>query len=66
MTLEKGLEARVVKDLTSKLKGKYHHVLFHNFYVSAGLLVDLEENGIYGCEKTRKRFSTCFEETITA
>ena len=45
--VEKGLGARVVKDLTSELKGKYHHVFFDNFFTSAGLLVDLEENGIY-------------------
>ena len=52
--VEKGLGASVVKDLTSELKGKYHHVFFDNFFTSAGLLVDLEENGIYGCGTTRK------------
>ena len=62
VTLEKGLGACVVKDLTSKLKGKYHHVFSITFSQ-----VDLEENGIYGCGTTRKkRLSTCFEETITA
>ena len=31
-TTEKGLGARVVKDLTSDLKGKYHHCFFDNYF----------------------------------
>ena len=34
-SVEKGLGARVVKDLTSSLKGKYHHVYFDNFFTSS-------------------------------
>ena len=36
--VEKGLGARVVKDLTSSLKGKYHHVYFDNFFTSTELI----------------------------
>ena len=50
---EKGLGARVVKDLTSSLKGKYHHVYFDNFFASTELLTDLERNG-YSCGTARK------------
>ena len=32
---EKGLGARVVKDLTKPLRGKFHHVYFDNFFTSA-------------------------------
>ena len=33
-TTEHRLEARVVKMLTSDLKGKYHHVYFDNYFTS--------------------------------
>ena len=52
--VEKGLGARVVKDLTSSLKGKYHHVYFDNFFTSTQLLTDLERDGIYSCGTARK------------
>ena len=48
-SVEKGLGARVVKDLTSCLKGKYHHVYFNNFFTSSQLLTNLEWDGIYSC-----------------
>ena len=53
-TAETGLGARVVKDLTHDLKGKYHHVFFDNFFSSVSLLADLEKNGIYSCGTARK------------
>ena len=53
-TAEKGLGARVVKDLTSDLKGKYHHAFFDNYFTSVGLLDDLEKDGIYACGTARK------------
>ena len=53
-TVETGLGARVVKDLTSDLKGKYHHVFFDNFFSSVSLLADLEKEGVYSCGTARK------------
>ena len=53
-TAETGLGARVVKDLTHDLKGKYHHVFFDNFISSVSLLIDLEKDGIYSCGTARK------------
>ena len=53
-TTEKGLGARVVKDLTSDLKGKYHHCFFDNYFTSASLLFDLSKDGIYACGTARK------------
>ena len=40
------LGARVVKDLTKELQGKWHHVYFDNFFKSFSLLSDLEKSGI--------------------
>lgn len=53
-TAEKGLGMRVVKALTSELKGKNHHVFFDNYFTSHGLLADLVEDGIYSCGTARK------------
>ena len=53
-SIEKGLGKRVVKDLTSDLKGKNHHVYFDNFFTSLDLVVDLEKDGIYSCGTARK------------
>lgn len=52
--VEKGHGARVVTDLTADLHGKYHHVLFDNFFTSSQLLHDLKVEGIYSCGTTRK------------
>ena len=54
-TTEHGLGARVVKSLTSDLKGKYHHVYFDNYFTSLHLLEDLEEDNIYACGTARKK-----------
>ena len=43
-----------MRDLTSTLKGKYHHVYFDNFFTSTELLTDLEWDGIYSCGTARK------------
>lgn len=51
---EKALGARVVKELTTHLHGKNHHVFFDNFFTSKQLLVDLEKDGIYACGTARK------------
>ena len=48
------LGARVVKDLTKELQGKWHHVYFDNLFTSYSLLSDLEKSGIYGCGTARK------------
>ena len=52
--MEQGLGARVVKTLTSDLKGKHHHVYFDNYFTSLGLLEDLEKDKIYACGTARK------------
>ena len=52
-TPEKHLGARVVKDLTTSLKNKYHHVYFDNYFTSLQLLEDLHKDGIYGCGTAR-------------
>ena len=53
-TAEKGLGARVVKSLTSELKGKNHHIYFDNYFTSESLLSDLVEDGIYACGTARQ------------
>ena len=52
--VEHQLGARVVKDFTKELQGKWHHVFFDIFLTSYSLLSDLEKSGIYGCETARK------------
>ena len=47
------LGARVVKDLTKPLRGKFHHVYFDNFFTSVKLLEDLEKDGLYACGTAR-------------
>ena len=59
-----GLGAYVVQTLTEELKHKHHHVFFDNFFTSYQLLVDLEKDGLYGCEtarKDRKEFPTALK-----
>lgn len=51
---EHGLGARVVKTLTSDLKGQFHHVYFDNPFTSLSLLEDLEKDQIYACGTARK------------
>ena len=50
VVVENQLGARVVKDLTKELQGKWHHVYFDVMQ----LLSDLENSGIYGCGTARK------------
>ena len=50
---EKGLGARVVKDLTRPIKKKHHNVFFDNFFTSVKLLEDLEKDGVYACGTAR-------------
>ena len=52
--VEHQLGARVVKDLTKELQGKWHHVYFDNFFTSYSLLSDLEKSRINGCGTARK------------
>ena len=53
-SVERGLGARVVKDLSQDFYGKWHHVYFDNFFTSKQLLCDLESLGTYGCGTARK------------
>lgn len=57
-TAEHGLGVRVVKTLASDFKGKYHHVLFDNYFTTLKLLEDLEDD-IYSCGTARKGFPEC-------
>ena len=57
--VEKGLGARVVKDLTRDFQRRWHRVYFDNYFTSKALLCELEEVGVYGCgtcRVDRKRF----------
>ena len=62
---EVGLGGKVVKDLTSHIKGKGHHCYMDNFFTSPQLLVDLHKDCIYGCgtiKMNRKGFPTQLEK----
>ena len=48
-----GLSSRVVKKLTRKVVGKFHHIFFDNFFSSPKLLQDLLEDNIYACGTAR-------------
>ena len=52
--VEHGLGERVVKKLTDKLHGKYHHAFFDNFITIEKLLQDLLANGVYACGTARR------------
>ena len=52
-SVEKGLGARVVKDLTQDFQGSWHRVYFDNYFTSKALLCDLEEVKLYGCGTCR-------------
>ena len=52
--VEHGLGERVVKTLTSELKGKHHHTFFDNFFTSEKLVQDLLADDIYACGTARK------------
>ena len=51
---EFGLGARVVLSLTEPLHGRHHHVYCDNFFTSAALLINLLQNGTYGCGTVRQ------------
>ena len=51
---ERGLGARVVKDLSCDFEGKWHRLYFDNFFTSKRLLCDLESVGTYGCGTARR------------
>ena len=51
---KKSMGAHVVKTLTEPLKGKFHHVYFDNYFMSAKLSMDLEKDGVYACGTARK------------
>ena len=44
---ERGLGARVVKDLTRSLVNKHYHIFCDNFFSSVGLFHELHEQGLY-------------------
>ena len=50
---EKGLGRHVVEKLINKLKGKYYHVYFDNFFTSVTLLRSLSQKKLYGCGMMR-------------
>ena len=59
--VEHQLGARVVKDLTKELQGKWHLVYFDNCFTSYSLLSDLEKSGVYGCGT--ERIDVVFQRT---
>ncbi len=50
---DKGLGARVLKDLTFPLRGQHHHIYCDNFFTSVKLFEELEEAGLYACGTAR-------------
>ena len=50
---EKGLGARVVKELTRSLVGKNYHIFCDNFFSGVDLFADLQKDGIYACGTLR-------------
>ena len=52
--VEKGLGARVVRSLSADFQGKFHHVVFDNYFTDYNLLEDMLEVGLYGCGTARK------------
>lgn len=60
-TTEKNLGQRVVKDLTSVLKGNNHKIYFDNYFNSIDLQRDLRAQSIYACGTIRKG-RKCFPE----
>ena len=51
---EEGLCTKVVKNLTTELKGLHHHAYFDNYFTSLSLIEDLLKDGIYTCGVARK------------
>ena len=45
--------SRGVKDLSNKVSHQHYHVYFDNFFSSPLLLVQMYENGLYGCGTMR-------------
>ena len=52
-SVEHGLGATVVKNLSNDLHHTYHHLYFDNFFSSVDLLLDLLRVGLYGCGTLR-------------
>lgn len=50
---EEGLGGRVIKDLTSSIKNKNHHIYMDNYFSSPKLFEDLLKDGIYCCGTVR-------------
>ena len=46
---ETGLGAKVVKSLTGDLNGSHRHLFFYNYFSTVDLLLDLHQDGLYGC-----------------
>lgn len=53
-SVEKGLAAKVVKNLSQPLAGGNYHVFFDNFFSTVDLFDDLLEDGIYACGTFRR------------
>lgn len=51
---EKSLGARVVKDLTREIVGRFHQVYFDNFFTTVDLMVALQEDNILAAGTVRK------------
>ena len=64
---EKNLGTKVVKNLTSKVYSKYHHIYFDNYFSSVDLMLDLLRNGTYSTgtlQSNRKGFPQDFKKYL--
>ena len=67
VTSEKGLGARVVKDLSRDLIGKHYHIFCDNFFTSIRLFDELHQKGIYATgtlRADRRGFPEELRETV--
>ena len=63
-TVEKGLGANVVLNMTENLHHRYHHVFFDNFFMGIDLMLNLMRLGTYACgtmRQDRKGYPQCFK-----
>ena len=63
-TVEKGLGANVVLNMTENLHHRYHHVFFDNFFMWIDLMLNLMRLGTYACgtmRQDRKGYPQCFK-----
>ena len=66
-TIQKGLAANVVMNLTENYYCRYHHIFFDNYFTSIDLMLNLLRRGTYSCgtmRSDRKGFSTTLKQLV--